>query len=86
MQKTQVPFQIWEDHTQHRATKPMCHNYWTCQGAATTEPMSPKARAPWQEEPKKKKERKKTKNKQQKPNSVKKALELMATKGESREG
>ena len=35
---------------------------------------------------KKKKKRKKTKNKQQKPNSVKKALELMATKGESREG
>ena len=84
MQKTQVPFQIWEDHTQHRATKPMCHNYWTCQGAATTEPMSPKAHAPWQVEPPPPK--KKDNNKQQKTSSVKKALELMATKGESREG
>ena len=59
MQKTQVPFPTWEDHTQHRATKALCHNYWTCRGAAPTELMSPKAHAPWQEEPGKKKQNKK---------------------------
>ena len=79
MQKTQVPFSTWEDHTQHRATKAMCHNYWACWGAAPTELMSPKAHAPWQEGPGKKKTKPQT-------SSVKKALELMATKEESREG
>ena len=34
-------FLIWEDPTCHKATKPMCRNYWACAwcpGASTTEP------------------------------------------------
>ena len=30
MQEKQVWPLIWENSTCHRATKPMCHNYWAC--------------------------------------------------------
>ena len=30
MQKKWVQSVIWEDPTCHRATKPVCHNYWAC--------------------------------------------------------
>ena len=30
MQGTWVGFLVWEDPTCHRATKPVCHNYWAC--------------------------------------------------------
>ena len=36
MQGTQVRALVWENPTYHRATKPMCHNYWAC----TLEPVS----------------------------------------------
>ena len=30
IQGTQVQALVWEDPTCHGATKPVCHNYWTC--------------------------------------------------------
>ena len=30
MQETRVRSLVWEDPACHRATKPVCHNYWAC--------------------------------------------------------
>ena len=44
MQGTRLWSLVWEDSTCHRATKPVCHNYWSL-GSGTREPqlLSPRA-------------------------------------------
>ena len=54
MQKTWVQSLIQKDPTCPGATKPMHHNYGTCAlspGAATTESLTPRDRAPPQDKP-----------------------------------
>ena len=61
MQGTRVQALVQEDPTYHGATKPVCHNYWTCAlepvghncGARVTQLLSlhSRAHAPQQEKP-----------------------------------
>ena len=57
MQGTRVQALVREDPTCHRATNPVCHNYWAREPqllspcATTTEARMPTARAPQQEKP-----------------------------------
>ena len=54
MQGTWVRALVWEDPTWHRATKPLCHNYWACALEPTSHNYwahAPRAHAPQQEKP-----------------------------------
>ena len=50
MQGTQVQSLVRENPTCRRATKPVCHNYWS-PSATTTETHAPRAHALQQEKP-----------------------------------
>ena len=54
MQGTRVRALVREDPTCHRATKPVCHNYWACALEHVSHnywAREPRARAPQQEKP-----------------------------------